>query len=57
MKMPFEIILTSGENEVRMQVSEVGKGNVVNLPFSGSQLVVEDAVYQQLKNTLQLWKP
>ncbi|KAA0955797.1 FtsX-like permease family protein [Sporosarcina sp. ANT_H38] len=52
MKMPFDIVLSSGENEVRMQVSEVGQGNVVNFPFSGSQLVVEDAVYQQLKNTL-----
>ncbi|MFJ7934154.1 FtsX-like permease family protein [Sporosarcina sp. NPDC096371] len=51
-KTPFDIVLSSGENEVRIPVSEVGQGNVVNYPVSDSQLVVEDAVYQELKKTL-----
>ncbi|MBD7985372.1 FtsX-like permease family protein [Sporosarcina sp. Sa2YVA2] len=47
--VPFEVELKTAQNELDVTVSKVREGNVINLPFAGTQLVVNDAFYHEIK--------
>jgi len=49
MKLPFEVMITSGENDMPFRVTELGNGNVVNYVSVGTQLVIDDAYFEELK--------
>lgn len=49
MKLPFDVTITSGENDIPFRITELGNGNVVNYVSIGTQLVVDDAYFEALK--------
>jgi len=49
MKVPFDVTITSGKNDRLFRITELGNGNVVNYISVGTQLVVEDAYFEELK--------
>lgn len=48
--VPFTVQLTTEQNELDVTVTKVREGNVINLPFAGTQLVVDDAFYHEIKD-------
>ena len=52
MKVPFDVSITSGENDRQFRITELGNGNVVNYVSVGFQLIVEDAYFEELKEQL-----
>lgn len=52
MKVPFDVTITSGENDIPFRITELGSGNVVNYVSVGTQLVVDDAYFEELKKQL-----
>lgn len=49
MKLPFDVTITSGTNDIQFRITELGKGNVVNYLSVGTQLVVDAAYFEELK--------
>lgn len=52
MKVPFDIELTDATEEKFIHVEKMGYGKVVNFWGEGSELVVNDAKFEQIKHTL-----
>ncbi|MEZ7172731.1 FtsX-like permease family protein [Sporosarcina sp. OR05] len=48
--VPFTVQLRTEQNELDVTVTKVREGNVINLPFAGTQLVVDDAFYHEIKD-------
>nr|WP_255723414.1 FtsX-like permease family protein [Sporosarcina sp. ACRSL] len=48
MEVPFDVKLSNTEKELQLEVAKVNEGNALN-PSGGTQLVVKDAFYQELK--------
>lgn len=57
LKTPFELTLSEdlvekeGQKEFQLDVECVGNGNAINYPAMEIQLIVEDALYQKLRDT------
>ena len=49
MKLPFDVTITSGTNDIQFRITGLGKGNVVNYLSVGTQLVVDAAYFEELK--------
>lgn len=49
LKLPFDVTVTSGKTDTPFHITELGNGNVVNYMSIGTQLVVNDAYYEELK--------
>lgn len=48
--VPFTVQLRTEQNELDVTVTKVREGNVINLPFAETQLVVDDAFYHEMKD-------
>ncbi|WOV87828.1 ABC transporter permease [Sporosarcina oncorhynchi] len=49
MDLPFNVKLFNPDQQVDVAVTKLGEGNVVNKFFGGVQIVVDDAMYEELK--------
>lgn len=47
--LPFTVELTSVDKKEMIMIQHAGEGNVINLSFGGSQIVVDDEYYQNIK--------
>ena len=52
MKLPFDVKITSGATDMQFRITELGNGNIVNYLSFGTQLVVDDAYFEELKTRL-----
>ncbi|MCG3087175.1 FtsX-like permease family protein [Sporosarcina cyprini] len=48
-EVPFSVKLTNPEKELDVSITKVKEGNILNPPFAGTQLVVDDEFYQEIK--------
>jgi len=49
MQFPFSVFITSGENDIQFRITESVSGHAVNFVSVGSQLVVNDTYFEELK--------
>ena len=49
MDIPFNVRLFNPDQQVDVAIVQLGEGNVINKHFGGVQIVVDDAMYEELK--------
>ncbi|MBB4822957.1 bacitracin transport system permease protein [Sporosarcina luteola] len=52
-KTPYEVKLLDGPKEFSIKIEQLGDGNVINFPSPGTQIVVPDLVFNEVRDMIQ----